>query len=223
MRTLAAIGVDDNLAACEPRVSVGAADNELAGGVDVVFDVVVEEGEHFLAELCFYAGDENVNHILADLGEHLLVGFLLSLARLVRGFHEVVVLGGDHDRVDALRHAAVAVLDRHLALGIGAEIGHHLAFLAYVGQGAHDEVRQVERGRHVVFGLVGGIAEHHALVAGPLVILLFAGDATVDVVALLVDSREHAARVAVELIVRLRVAYLVDGLARDGLQVDISL
>ena len=223
MRALAAISVDDDLTAGETRVAVRTADDELAGGVDVVFNVVVEEGEHFLAELRLYARNENVDHVLADLGEHLLVGFELCLARLVLGFHEVVVLGRDDDGVDALRHAVVAVLNRHLALGIGAEIGHHLAFLADVGQGAHDEMGQVERGGHVVLSLVGGIAEHHALVAGTLVVLLLSGDATVDVVALLMNGGEHAARVTVELIVTLGVANLVDGLTRDGLQVDISL
>ena len=80
---------------------------------------------------------------------------------------------------------------------------------------------QIKRHGHVVLRLVDGIAEHHALIAGTLLFFLLAVDTASDVVALLMDSTEDAARVGVELIFRLGITYAVDGLAGQRLQVYI--
>ena len=220
MCAASAIGVDDDFAPCQPSVAVRAADDEVAGGVHQVAYVVVEEAQHLVAMyLLFDAWDEYVAHI----GGYLLLHALFVVV-------EGVVLCRHHDGVDALWHALVAIFYCHLALGIGAQIGHLPAFFAYVGQCAHDEVGQVERGGHVVFRLVDGIAEHHALVAGTLLHTVgiavagftFAVYATADVLALFVDGREDAAAGSVKLIFRPRVAYLVDGVACYGGQVDVG-
>ena len=183
MGALAAVGVDDNLAAGQTGVAVRAADHKLARGVNEIFDVVAEEREHLAAVyLLLHARHEDVDDVVTYLCEHLLVVG-----------HELVVLGAHHDGVDALGHTLVAVLNGHLTLRVGTQIGHHLALAANVGERAHDELCQVERHRHVVFCLVGGVTEHHALVAGTLLVLLLTADAAVDVAALLVDGGEDAA------------------------------
>ena len=82
-------------------------------------------------------------------------------------------------------------------------------------------MRQIERHRHQVLCLVAGIAEHHALVAGTLFVLIAIVHTTVDIVALLMDGGQYAARVAVELVLGLGVPYALDGVAGYGLQVDI--
>ena len=133
------------------------------------------------------------------------------------------MLGRDNDGIDALWNAGIAVLNGHLALGVGTQIGHLLTLLADVGQGTHNEVSQVERDRHKVLRLVGGITEHHTLIAGALLVLIAVIDSTIDVGTLLVDGAEDTARVAVELVFSLRIADALDGVAGDGLQVDIHL
>jgi len=133
--------------------------------------------------------NQDVDHVVLDLGEH---PFVVTV--------ELVVLGGYDDRVDTLRDALIAILDGHLALGVGAQIGHLLALLTDVGQGAHDQVGQVEGDGHIVLRLIGGIAEHHALVACSLLFFIAVIYATVDVGTLLVDGTQDAAGVAVELI-----------------------
>ena len=115
----------------------------------------------------------------------------------------------------------VAVFHRHLALRVGAQVGHLPSLAPDVGKHLHYAVGKRERYRHELRGLVGGIAEHHALVAGTLVVLFLALNALVYVAALLVDGCEHAARVAVELVFGLGVANAVDGLAGYRLQVDV--
>ena len=67
-----------------------------------------------------------------------------------------------------------------------------------------------------------GVAEHHALVARALVLGILADHAARDVGTLLVDGVQNAAAVRVELVFCFRVADAADGVAHDGLQVDIS-
>ena len=47
--------------------------------------------------------------------------------------------------------------------------------------------------------------------------------AAVDVLALFVDGAQDTARVAVELVFRLRIADALDGIAGNGLQIDINI
>ena len=212
MGTLAAIGIDDDLTSRQTGVPVGAANDELTRGVDIVLDVESEEIEHFLAAyLLLYTGYQDVDDIVLDACQHLLV--------LVK----FVVLGRDDDGVDTLGHTCVTILHGDLALRVGTQVSHHLTLLADVGQRAHDKVGQVERDGHVRLRLISGVAEHHALVAGTLLLLVGTIDATVDVLALLVDGTEDAARVAVELVLRLRITDALDGVTGNGLQVDIHL
>ncbi len=108
------------------------------------------------------------------------------------------MLGGDDDGVDAHGAAVGGILHGHLALGVGAQIGHDLALAADGRELFEQGVAQGECHGYVERGLVGGIAKHHALVAGALLLGGGAVDAAVDVGALLVHGQQHAARVAVE-------------------------
>ena len=123
MCALSAVGVHDNLAAGEARVAVGAANYELAGGVHIVLDVIIEQAcDALVVDYFEGARDEDVDHILADALLHGLVRVKL------------VVLRADDNGVDAHRAVVVVVFDGHLALRIGAQIGHHPALAADVGQ-----------------------------------------------------------------------------------------
>ena len=156
--------------------------------------------------------NEDVDDVLANLGEHALVVAV-----------ELVVLRRDDDGIDALGNACIAILDGDLTLGVRTQIGHHLTLLADLCEGAHDEMREVERHGHEILGLVGGIAEHHTLVASALLVLVAIIDTAVDVLALLMDSSEDTAGVAVELVFGLGIAYLLNRVTCNGLQVDIHI
>ena len=84
-------------------------------------------------------------------------------------------------------------------------------------------MRQGDGERHQLGGFAASVAEHHALVAGPLVHFGLAANAHVDILALLVDGAEHAATFSLELVLALSVANLADHVAYSLLHVDIAV
>ena len=110
VRTHPAVGIDDDFAPGQPAVAVGTADDETAGGVDVVFGILVEQPRR--------------DHLLDHLLDHI------PLDPLVRGLG--VVLGGNDHRIDPIG-LVVDVFDGDLRLGIGAQVGDLVA-LAQLGQ-----------------------------------------------------------------------------------------
>ena len=141
------------------------------------------------------------------------------------------VLAGDDDGLDRDRPVAV-VADGDLGLAVRAQVGE-FAVLADLGQALGEPVREPDRHGHVGRGLVAGVAEHEALVAGALevvVVLLaaFAGfegveHAAGDVVGLLADGYRDAAAGAVEAVGRGVVADAQDGLADDLRDLDVGV
>ena len=92
-------------------------DNELTSRIYKVFYIVVEQCQHlFRLYLRFHAWHQNVQNVLSNLRQHLFVGFQLCLGRIVGRLYKVVVLGRNHNRINALRNVVVAVFHRYLAL-----------------------------------------------------------------------------------------------------------
>ena len=139
------IGVNDDLPASQTSISHGSTDNERARGVDVVDGVVSEE----------LSGDDLVDDLSLDGVEDVIVG------------ESRVVLGGDNNGVDFLGNALAVlillVLDGDLGLGIRAEPLDDALLAAFNKAGAQTGGKGVGK-RHQLFGLVGGVPEHVALV-----------------------------------------------------------
>ena len=198
-----------------------AAYHELARGVDEVFYVFVEEFLYRVGlYLAHHAGNEYVNHVVAYLLQHCLVGCILVA---VLGRDKVVVLRRYYDGVYAAGAVVVVILHGHLALCVGAQVCHHLSLAAYVGQHGEYLVGQRKGKRHVVRGFVGGVAEHDSLVACALLHGAAALHSAVDVGALLVYGVEHAARFGFELVLCFGVTDFAYRLAHDFVQIGISL
>ena len=205
VRRVAAVGVHDDLAAGEAGVGLRAADLEAARGVHQDAHVRgVELGE--LAQ-----------HGVDDLG--LDVGLQQRL-----DVDLFAVLGADQHGVDA-HGLAVLVLDRDLGLAVGPQIRHD-ARLADVGQSPGQPVGHGDGHRHELVGVAAGEAEHHALVAGAELVEVVVGVALTmlegvvhaarDVGRLLLDGGHHAAGLAVEPELRVRVADVDDRAAHDA-------
>ena len=205
MSAVATIGIDDDLTACEACIAVRATDDELACWIDEELEVSIEE-----SALCFVetilndAWDEDILDILTDLSKHLLIVGI-----------ELVMLGRDNDGIDTYWLVGLAIiLDGYLALGIRTEVWHRRWLLATdLVKLDKQQVTKLEGQRHTVVRLVGGIAEHHTLVASTLLLRNAALNATVDIDALCVESREDTAALAVKFVLGLGVADLADGLA----------
>ncbi len=140
------------------------------------------------------------------------------------------MLRGDQQLLDP-DGLAVDVAHGDLGLAVGAQVGQRLV-LADLGEALGEAVRERDRQRHQLGRLVGGVAEHHSLVAGAgdverVVVggvgarLVGLVDALGDVGRLLVDRVEDGAGVGGEAEVGVDVADLADRLARDLLDVDV--
>src|SRR3546814_4040925 len=129
------------------------------------------------------------------------------------------MLGGQHHSVDRDRLAGFGA-QGELRLRVRAQPRQRrVLLLARLGLLLDQAMREMDRGGHVAARLVGGVAEHQALVAGALLFGLLAVDALVDVGGLLADQVEHAAGGAVEADVGRVVADVQDHLAGQRLQV----
>ena len=194
MGSASAVGVDNNLAAGEAGVACGAADHELAGGVHMQDEVLVEQG----LKVFWQGGDEAREYDLAYILLYTRVHFVIR--------SELIVLGAEHYGVHA--HGLVGFgreLDGELALGVRPQVGD-FAGMPYLRKDLEQRMRQGEGERHVLRGVLAGKTEHHTLVAGALLVLGTAHHAAVDVGALLVDGADYPAAGGVEAVFRLGVA-----------------
>ena len=130
------------------------------------------------------------------------------------------VLGGNDDGVDANRLARFVVFHGDLRLAVRQDVGQDM-HLAHIGQTLGQRVRQLDRQGHEVFGLAAGVAEHHALIARARVLFDLAGNAHVDIRALLVQIDGDRAGVRVKAVTRLGVADFADGVAGNLLVIHL--
>ena len=140
----AAVGVDDDLAAGQAGVTHRAAEDELAGRVDQ------HPRRRGVQRLVRQLGEHRLEHVLADVG----------IQRLLQ-VDPVGVLRGDHDGVQQHRHV-VLVGDGDLRLAVRAQVGQR-PVLAYLGQSSCKPVRQHDRQRHQLRGVV----ESRSRTSGP--------------------------------------------------------
>ena len=186
------------------------ANHELTRWIDIILDIVIEQCQHLFATLSLHTWHKNVEYVSLNRCQHSFIVII-----------EWVVLRRNNDGINALRDIIVAIFYSNLTLRVRTQISHLLTFLTDFSQRIHDKMSQVERHWHVVLRLIGSITKHHALVTCTLFFFLITVNATVDIVALLMNGGQDTTRITVKLIVRLGISYLVDGSAGNGLQVYI--
>ena len=159
-------------------------------------------------------GDGGLDDLLQNLLAKLLGGNVLR------------VLGRNDDGVDTEGHdsaVVVLVLDGDLGLGVGAE-PRQRAVAASSRHGSVELVGEEESQGEQLGGLVGGIAEHDALVTGAKVLEAVVEVETLrDIRGLLLDGDEQVEGLVVEALGGVIVADVLDGLADDLLVVDLGL
>ncbi len=149
------------------------------------------------------------------------------------GVEPVAVLRRDEHALDLDRPLVAVLVDlvahRHLRLAVGPQVRQHVR-LAHLREALRDPVRELDRQRHQLIGLVGGVAEHHPLVARadlvdrvPVAVLHLERlvHALRDVGRLLVERHHHTARLGVEAVLRARVPDLRDALADETRDVHV--
>lgn len=198
------VGVDNDLTASKTSVTLGSSNDEETRGLDVVDGLVVEQ----------VGGDDLLDDLLLDLLAELLGGD--GLAVLCRDDDGVDTLGDDGT-------AVVLVLDGDLGLGVGSQPWKG-AVVTGVLHGLVELVGEEEGEGQELGGLVGGIAEHDALVTSTELLKgLLVVKTLSDIGRLLLNGNEDVASLVVETLVGRVVADVLDGLADDLLVVEVGL
>ena len=197
------VGVNYYLASREAGVTGWATYYKLAGRVNVQDNVVAKKCCGLGTQTGFQARQKDVFHVAADACRH---GFVAV---------KFVVLGRKHYGVHPHRASGFAVIfDCELAFCIGPQVRHRGILLAAdFCQRAEHQVGENQRQGHILITLVACIAEHDPLVAGALLVFAGAVHAAGYVAALLVQSKQNRAGIAVKLIIALGIADSVDGFA----------
>ena len=122
--------------------------------------------------------------------------------------------------------AVIFIFDRDLGLAVGpkpCDLLMAIVPLSHGGQPLRDAVRQDDRQRHAFRGLVGGVSEHHALVARALLLVALGIDAHGDVGRLPVDRGQHGAGPPIEAVGGVGVPDRLDGLANQVGNVHVGI
>ena len=196
MTGIAAVGIDDNLAAGQAGVTLRAAHNKAAGRVDVILGVLIQQ----------LGGDNLLNNLALDVLMQLLLADVGA------------VLAGDNHGVHAHR-LAVLILHGDLALAVRTQIAQR-AVLAHRGQALGQLVCQADGQRHQLGGLVAGVAEHHTLVTGTGNLVV---GAQRDVGALAVNVGDNTTGLAVKAVFGAVIADGADDLAGGAGNVNIAV
>ena len=156
-------------------------------------------------------------------GSTFLITSSMMASLRVAYFTSGLCWAGHHHGLHPLGHA-VFVLDGHLGLAVGAKETQG-AVLAHLGQAPRQLVGVVDGRGHQLGGLGAGVAEHDALVAGPLLAEKagLGGDALRDVGRLFVDAGEHRAGLPVKAHGGVGVADPLDGVAHDFRDVHVGV
>src|ERR1035438_2292924 len=194
MASHATVGVHDDLAAGQPGVAHGTTDYEASRWVDVVLGVLVQ---HLL-------GQRGLDHILQDVSAQLL------------GRNRLRVLTGDDHCINAHRLVVLVVFHCDLGFAVGPEVRKG-AILADCGELLAQLVGQRNCRRHVIGIFVGGIAEHHTLVARAAGV-----HAHGNVTRLLVDAGDDRAGIGIEPVEGVVIADGGDHAAHQRLEIHVS-
>ncbi len=123
------------------------------------------------------------------------------------------VLGGDNDGIDSNRFVT-RILNGYLGFAVRPQIIEQ-AFLAHIREAPRQLVRQHDRHRHQLRGLIARISKHHPLIAGAAVI-----DSHRYVSRLRIYRSDDATGIAIESVLRSGIADLANGFADDLRNVD---
>ena len=194
MTAVSAVRIHDNLAARQSRIAHRSADDEVAGGIDVILRARINHrGRKY-----------RVNHFFPDSLRKLVVRNL------------VAVLRGNDYAIHA-RRTPVNVFDRDLGFSIGPEEIQNV-FLSDFSKAAGQLMRELDWHGHQFRRLIARETEHQALIARSAGI-----NSHGDIGRLLLDRAHDAAGFGIEAVFRAVVAHLPDHLARHIVEVHVAL
>lgn len=223
MSSPATVCVDDNLSAGKTGVTLGTANDELSGGLNLM-RVSGDGAEQGRLRIATHVIDGLLVKVVGR--NDLLDDLLLDLLSQQLGGNRLAVLGADDDGVHSKRNngtVVVLVLDGHLGLGVWSEPWQ----AAVTSCSRHSSVKlvcQLEGQGEEFWGLVGGISEHDTLVTSAeflqcLIVVQTLG----NIWGLLLDGDQDVASLVVEALGGVIVSDILDGISDDLLVIETGL
>ena len=226
MGSATAVCIHNYLATGQTGVAVRAAYHKFSCGIHQQILLRVKIGKqrlHLLGLTRYHTRQQHVLHVGLNALQHLRVGFGLTDTLLAVGTHKLIVLCAYNYCMHTHGTMGLSViLHRHLALGVGTQIWQQTA-LAQLGKLTHQRVGKVQCERYQRLCLIARVAEHHALVAGALLLRHGALHSAINVFRLLMKRRQHSARVGVKLQLAAVIAYPAYHSARHLHQIHIRV
>ena len=152
MPRVSAIGIDDNLSACQAAVTYRSAHYKPSGRVDVDLGILIHQ-------------------LLRDYRTDNLALDILTNSFQV---HAAVVLGGNHHRFHTNRAVIAVIFHCDLAFAIRPQVSQ-APFFPHLGKLLGKLMGQGDRQGHQLRGFVAGIAKHHSLVPGADLVISVSG------------------------------------------------
>ena len=185
---ISAVRINNNLPSSQAAVAVGAADHETPCGIDKEFRILI----HHLRR----------KHLVENIFLNIRVNLLLG--------HRIIMLRRQNNGVQPAGLSVFIILHRYLRLPVRAQITKRAVFTD-LGQPPRQLMGKGDGIRHKLRRFVGGVSEHHSLVAGAdrvqfvlchriLPRLQRLIDAHGNIRRLLVDRDDHAAGITVKAI-----------------------
>ena len=145
MRTLAAISIYNNLTPCQTGIPMRTSDYKFTRRINVIFNIIVKQRQHFLMmDRSDDTRHQNIDNIVADDTQHLFIRFQLSCFAVISGQDEIIMLGGNDNRIDADGITVIIIFNGYLALGIRTKISHCLTFTTDICQYLQNTVSKVQ-------------------------------------------------------------------------------
>ena len=133
-----------------------------------------------------------------------------------------IVLRREHNSMYSVGISVVIILDSYLTFRVRTQIGHHFLFTTDRGEFHKQDMTESNGKRHEIFRFVCCITKHHTLVSRALIFGTFTLNTLIDIVRLLVDSRQYSARITIEFILGLGIPDTINYFTSNRLHVNIG-
>ena len=128
----ASVSVNYDLTTGKTCIGMRTAKHKFAGGVDMQDQFIIEKILYLDWEFSLNAGDKNILDISVNLLKHLFICHSPCLLCIFKGIYKVIMLCGNHYRVNSHRTMIVIIFHCNLAFRIRTKVCGQFSFTVII-------------------------------------------------------------------------------------------